>query len=64
MGVGFVLIKSGGKDLAYAECIGAGSTWAEDCQTAELYLRSAIGKVRCQATACSCQKANFDVARP
>lgn len=44
--------------------VGAGPTREEACQTAELYLRSAIGKVHCQATACSCQKADFDAARP
>ena len=44
--------------------VGAGPSRADSCQTAEHYLRDAIRSMRCRATACTCQKADFDAANP
>ena len=44
--------------------VGAGPSREDGCQNAEQYLRDAIRSMRCQATTCTCQKADFHVAMP
>jgi hypothetical protein len=44
--------------------VAAGPSREQGCLTAERYLRDAIRSMRCRATACTCQKADFDAAHP
>ena len=44
--------------------VGAGPSQKDSCRNAERSLRDAISSMRCQATLCTCQKADFDASHP